>query len=98
MSYLSVKGVLFQLVDTLELMSIALHHVKRVLISFEDFCLIQFLKSTSFEISFPPDQHISHPFPFHSKPGRFLLIRVGVHHQRKPQSADVLLSFDVLAP
>ena len=92
MSYLSVKGVLFQLVDALELMSIALHHVKRVLISFEDFRLIELLISTSFELPLSLDQHISRPFPLHSQPGCLLLIRVGVHHQRKPQSVDVLLS------
>ena len=49
--YLSVERVSSQLVDTLELMGVALGHYQSVFLPFEDFGLIHHLISTSIEVA-----------------------------------------------
>ena len=59
--YLSIKRVFLQLVDTLELVGVALCHNQTVLLSVEEFSLIKKIKSASSEVPFPVDVDIGAP-------------------------------------
>ena len=72
-SYLSIKRVALQLIDTLELMSIALCHDQTILPSLEEFRLIKYLVSTSGEVPFPVDVDTGAPFPIFTKSGLSLI-------------------------
>ena len=88
--YLNIKGVLFELIDTLELMGVALNHGEAVFCSVKYLDLIQHFRLTSYKMPFPLNQHIGAPLPIHSKSGRLLLIGVCVNNQGEPDCFDVL--------
>ena len=88
--YLSIKRVSLQLIDTLELVSVALSHDQTVLPSLEELCLIKDLISTSGEVSFLVDVDIGAPLNAATKSGCFLLVSVKVDHQGKPDSVDLI--------
>ena len=90
LSYLSIKGVSLQLVDTLELMSVTLCHNQTVLSTRKEFYPLQHLISTSSEVPLPLHVDVGAPLPLNTKPRRLLLVSVGVDHQRQPQSVDLL--------
>ena len=80
--YLSVKRILLQLVDTLELMSVTLHHGKAVFCPFEDLNLIKHLISTSLKFPLSFDQNICDPLPIFTQSCCLQLVSVGVDNQR----------------
>ena len=89
-SYLSIERVSLQLIDTLELMSVALSHDQTVLPSLEEFRLIKYLVATSGEVSFLFDVNIGAPLDAATKSGCFLLVGVKVDHQWQPESVDLI--------
>ena len=78
------------MVDTLELMGVALHHNQTILFSFEQLRLIKYLVSTSPEVSLSLDYNVGAPFNATAKPSCLLLVSVCVDHQGEPQSVDLL--------
>ena len=80
--HLSIKWIGCQLVDALELPSVALLHEKAVLRSRKDFDLMQLVESTPREVSLPHNINEGGPLPWLAKPGHLLLVGVGVDHLR----------------
>ena len=94
MSYLRVKGIIGQLVDTLKLVSVGLGHLKHIFCSLEDQSLIQptFKIITHCGLSNPFHQHMCFPFPLCAKSGAFLVISVLVDN-RGSQRRRISVSF-----
>ena len=93
--YLSVKRILLQLIDTLELTSVTLHHRKAVFCPIEDLNLIEHLVSTSLEFPLSSHQNICAPLPILTQPCCLQLVSVGVDNQRQPESVDIIQGKDI---
>ena len=104
--YLCVKRISLQLVDTLELMGVALGHDQAVLLPLEHLSLIQHLKPTPCEIPLPFNPYICAPFVDPPQPAAFLLVSVGVDDQGQPDTLDFIfresievgVDFEVVVP
>ena len=68
------------MVDTLELVGVALRHNQAVLPSLEVGSFMKFFLSTSGEVPFPVDIDIGAPLPLYPQPGCLLLVSIGVDH------------------
>ena len=88
LSYLCVKGIIGQLVNTLKLVSICLRHLEKIFRSLEYLCLIQpsILKPSHCGISNSFHKNICRPFPLRANPGAFLVICVLLDDKRQPNT------------
>ena len=90
-TYLSVKGIVLQVVIALELPSVRLGHHKGISISLKDLSLVSFLKPTSCKVPFPDDWDTCTPFIWHSQSCGFCLVCIYINYKREPHLCNVLL-------
>ena len=89
--HLSVERIFLQLIDTLEIMSVALCHNQTIFLSHEEVGLIKYLMTSQPEVPCSVDNDIGAPFPIHTTSCGFLLVSVEINNQGKPESVDLIL-------